>query len=209
MATAVALLFTGCTGTPDDTVPSDTPNITRRPDAPFPPDFPEDVTLDSGNTHIAVGTWAIVALDDGTVVGVRLNDVWQGTPGLLGERMVSAEPGAPTVDLTVATPFFLSWSYVVVSGDPEAIPLAEAMPGLEGTLWRVSSALSDRDCPDHESSIERGIGIEVRHCLVSVSADGAVPRALIVQVPDAVAAPGEREYWFFDPPTQFGIIQSE
>ncbi|MDR2620014.1 MAG: hypothetical protein LBC29_02655 [Propionibacteriaceae bacterium] len=201
LSVVLSTLFTGCTGGTDDTPP---PTSSTTPsDSPLPADFPEDTTVTPGNTHLPFGSWGIVSLDDDTVAGVRLNNVWQGTAGLLRERMVTATPDVSAVDLAVATPFFISWSYRVVSGDPESIPALEAMPGLEGTLWRVSSAYSDRDCPDYEPSIERGIGLEVRHCLVVVSADGATPRALIVKVP------GERMYWFFDPPDQFAPLQPE
>jgi hypothetical protein len=117
---------------------------------------------------------------------------------MLSERIVAATPlGNTTVDLATATPFFLSWSYLVIQGDPEAVPILEVMPGTQGTLYQITSAYSDYDCPDYELSYDRGIGVEVRHCLVTLSSDSATPRAIAIKVPQL------REYWFFDPPENF------
>jgi hypothetical protein len=168
--------------------------------------MPADQEQTPGNSHIQAGRWAFVSVDDSGAVGpmtstmaVRVNGAWVGEKGSLADRTIAHEPGEPTVDMELATPYFVSYSYVVLSGDPYAAPHMELMPGPEGTLLRVSSPLADMDCPDYWPIIEREIGLELRRCVVAITTDDGAPRALVQQVPDI-----ERQFWYFDMPIAFG-----
>jgi hypothetical protein len=66
-------------------------------------------------------------------------------------------------------------------------------------MWRVTSPLSDMDCPDYWPIIERDFGLELRRCVVAVTVDGGTPRALVQSVPNV-----ERQFWYFDMPLRFG-----
>jgi hypothetical protein len=197
------------------------------------PDFPEERTLATVNSHIEAGKWAFILIPDktatsspatsdavdpasavdtaspsatssapatgaptttGALVAVKLNAIWKDDPGALADRVYS-QPADDKVDLATATPFYLSWSYVILSGDPNAVPEVILLPSSEGKLYTVSSPLSDRDCPDYTAKTGTGIGVDLTKCAVSVSGDGATPTGFAIAVPDA-----DKQYWFFDAP---------
>lgn len=153
--------------------------------------LPDDRSVVAPGTHVAAGTWGflMVAFTDNStpnptttdsLVGVRINGLWSGPVGSLADRTINQPPGQAPIDLTTATPFYLSYSYVVVEGDAQSAPKLSVLPTTEGTLFEVTSALvGARNCPDYPGPLTRGLGQEVRNCLVSLTSDGARPTALL------------------------------
>lgn len=190
-----AVILAGCTEAPVEPLPS-TPLQSAAPQ-PTPIDgLPTDHTLSLVNLHIAAGKWAFIATTTGNPVGVRINTVWQGTPGALSDRNYSQSPaGDATLDITAAVPYFLSWSYVVLDGSPDDEPTPILLPTAAGSLFNAQSPFSDHDCPDYTSTLGNGVGFLVTHCVVSMSEDGASPAGLAFPVPDQT-----QQYWFLDAP---------
>jgi len=186
----------GPSATPTDTA-SQTPQPSYPIGTPTPiPGFPTDHTVAPVNSHIAADTWAFIQVPGASVtstVAVKVNGLWQGPPGSLGQ----GPSGQPTaVDMTKAVPFYLSWSYVVIAGDYLAVPDIVTLPAApDQTLYAVTSPFIDRDCPDYTPKIERGIGVDVRHCNVVVTDSGASVIGLALPVPGQ-----QHQYWYFDAP---------
>jgi len=183
--------------------PSTTPSDTPTPQPSYPvgtptpiPGFPTDHTLAAVNGHIAPDTWAFIQVAGNpapSTIAIKVNGLWQGPPGSLNPG-TSGQPTA--VDMTKAVPFYLSWSYVVTAGDYLAVPDIVALPASpDQTLYAVTNPFIDRDCPDYTPKIERGIGIDVRHCNVVVTDSGTSVIGLALPVPGQ-----QHQYWYFDAP---------
>ena len=159
-------------------------------------DFPEKHDQSKINFHTKVGKWAFVSTPTADSVGVMINGLWQGQPGALGSRQYTQPTDGQIIDVNLAVPFYLSWSYVILSGDGESVPEPIVLPNSKGSLYNVTSPFSDHDCPDYQPIEATGIGFRVTHCAVSISGDGAFPIGLAFPVPNQ---PGD--YWFLDAPT--------
>ncbi|MCL2316397.1 MAG: hypothetical protein FWC46_04825 [Actinomycetia bacterium] len=186
------------TPTRTETTPSVQPSYPIVSATPIP-GFPTNHTIATVNTHIAAGTWAFVQIPSSTgsaeltTVAIRMNGLWEGAPGSLAGRPYTGETG---LDLATATPFYVSWTYVVTQGNPLAVPPVIDMPGDAGHLYVVSGPFSDRDCPDYTAKLDRGFGVDVLKCSVTATSDGASITGLAVEVPGSQP----KAYWFFDPP---------
>jgi len=162
------------------------------------PGFPTSTALSTVNAHVASGSWGFVQVPGSngsqlTTAGVKINGLWKGQPGSLANKSYTNQAG---VNMAKATPYFLSWSYVVTAGDPLAVPQDIVMP-TGGTLYEVASPLSYLDCPDYAPSVYRGIGVSVLQCAVVVSDDGGTIQGVAFAVPNQT-----QQYWFFDVPAQ-------
>jgi len=157
--------------------------------------LPADHTVSAANGHTAPQTWAFITTSSGNPVAVRVNGLWQGTPGELASRNYTQPSATPTVDVNAAVPYFLSWSYVVLGGTDAVPPAAIVLPSPTGNLYNVTSPFSDNDCPGFTPAIGLGIGFMVMHCAVSMSADGAAPIGLAFADPTT-----DKQYWFLDAP---------
>lgn len=196
---AMVAALAACTATPSPAPPkpSNLATPTPTPTPTFPPiELPEDKTPAPAGARIEPGTWGFITVPTDTVVGVRFNGLWHGAEGSLADRNITQPADGPQIDLTKAVPHFLSYSYVITSGDSQAAPSLDILPNLEGNLYEVTSALiGGRACPDYPGPTQRGIGKEVRVCLVSLSDNGGRPTALVGAVPGA-----DGQFWFFNAP---------
>jgi hypothetical protein len=210
---AGVVLLAGCgstqtpvpqTPSPSISAPADTAQAFNTNASPTPiPGFPENQNLAEINEHVAAGDWGFAQFssssattDAPATAGIRINGVWKGRPGELTSRpFATQEPDG--IDLTRATPYYLSWSYVITDGDPLLVPEPITMPhaGDGEQLYVMNIVTSEADCPDYSASLDRGHGIEVRRCTISLSATGDYPIGLAFPVPQT-----DREYWFFDAP---------
>ena len=164
--------------------------------APTPIDgLPDDHTISAANSHTAAQMWAFITTASGNPVAVRVNGLWQGTAGELAGRNYSQPDATPTVDVSAATPYYLSWSYVVLGGTDDVPPTPIVLPSATGNLYNVTSTFSDNDCPDYTPATGLGVGFLVTHCAVSMSTDGAAPIGLAFADPTA-----DKQYWFMDAP---------
>ena len=200
----IALLaagLTACTPEPPPLPPSSSPvSLTAAP-TPTPIDgLPDDHTLSAVNGHTAAGAWAFITTATGDPVGVRVNGLWQGEAGSLGDRSYSQPPSQTPVDVDTAIPYFLSWSYVVLAGSSADDPAAIVLPTPTGNLYNVDSPFSDHDCPDYQPIVAQSVGFLITRCAVSLSPDGAYPTGL------AFAVPGQtKQYWFLDAPAAVAL----
>ena len=187
------------TATPSQTPPASPSSV--QPTYPIGsatpiPGFPTSTALATVNAHVAAGSWGLMQIPstnstEPTTVGVKINGLWRGQPGSLANQ---SYPNTAGVDMTKATPYFLSWSYVVTAGDALAVPAGTPMPQ-GGALFQVTSPISNRECPDYAPSVYRGIGVAVLRCTVVVSDDGGTISGVAFPVPGQTS-----QYWFFDVP---------
>ena len=155
--------------------------------------LPTDHTLTPANGHTPSGTWAFITTSSGNPVAVKVNGLWQGAPGELAGRNYTQPSDAPSVDVTAAVPYYLSWSYVVLGGTDAVPPAAIVLPSSTGNLYNVTSPFSDNDCPDYTPATGLGVGFLMTHCAVSMSTDGSAPVGL------AFANPADStQFWFLD-----------
>jgi len=157
--------------------------------------LPDDHTISAANGHTPANTWAFIATSSGNPVAVRVNGLWQGTAGELAGRNYTQPSDAPSVDVTTAVPYYLSWSYVVLGGTDDVPPEAIVLPSSTGNLYNVTSAFSDNDCPDFAPATGLGVGFLMTHCAVSMSTDGSAPTGVAFANPDT-----DSQYWYLDAP---------
>jgi len=197
------ILLAGCslpaTGdqTPTDTE-SPTTSVQTATPTPTPTPIeglPEKQELSQVNAHTRAGRWAFISITGAEPVGVIINGLWQGQAGALGNREYTEPAGGLPVDVNVAVPYYLSWSYVVLAGDGTAEPEPILLPNSKGNLFNVTSPFSDHDCPDYQPIEATGLGFLVTHCAVTISVDGAFPIGLAFAVPSQ-----DKDYWFLDAP---------
>lgn len=203
------------TSTPGRTA-SPVASVTREP-AITPTGLPTGEPPAAGS-HVAAGSWSVISYDDTpssqTTAAqtspttpdsaprnypravVRINGLWRTEAGGMADRTYTQRPEATsTIDTSAATGWFLSWSYVVTSGDPATAPAGLVMPSTTGTLFSVQSVLNDHDCPDYLPTPEAELGVEVRRCAIYLSSDGGSPVGLAFTVPGA-----SHQYWYLDLP---------
>jgi len=190
-----ACLAFGLVACSTPTSPTEIPTSTGQIDATPVEGLPTDLTLAPINGHTTAGEWAYVATTTASLIAVRINDVWQGRAGDLSNRSYTQGPDEQSIDTTMAVPYYLSWSYVVVDGTADDEPAPILLPSDGGNLFGAESPFADHDCPDYTPITTTGPGYEIRHCVVSMSQDGSLPVGFAVAVPNQT-----EQYWFFDAP---------
>ena len=151
--------------------------------------LPAEQTPLIGNSQVSQGDWGFVSVQtEGrsaeSLVGVRVNGLWAGAAGALVNHPFDSTL-TDQVSLATAIPYYLSYSYVVIDGDLSAVPQVNLLPTVDGTLFEITTALvGGRQCPDQPGPVERGLGREVRVCLVAISDNGARPTGLSKELPD-------------------------
>ena len=209
MGTLVVLALAGCAPSSTQVAPP-SPKVQE---SPILPDLglPADTSPLIGNSQVAAGDWGFVSIQTEntsteSLVGVRVNGIWAGSEGALADHKFDSAL-ADQVSLPTATPFYLSYSYVVVSGDPKAMPQVNLLPTVDGTLYEITSALvGGRKCPDQPGPTERGLGREVRVCLVAISDNGARPTGLSRELPNT--DPKQYLFWNANDPEALPAIET-
>jgi hypothetical protein len=161
------------------------------------PGFPTSTQLAAVNEWVDPGDWGFISIPSTTgtsdsTAAIRLNGLWQGAAGSLDNQAPAGQTG---VDLSLATPYFLSWSYVITDGDYQAVPDDIVMPTDTNGLFEVTGPLIERDCPDYSASVDRGLGVAVLQCTVVVSQTGGTLKGLAFAVPNQT-----KQFWYFTPP---------
>lgn len=155
----------------------------ERYSAPVATDAPgADAVLPDGST-VPAGEWGAVTYmstdDEPTVVAVRTTGVVVGEAGALADVMV---PGGP--DLDEATPYYVGYTWVNVTGDESFSPLQNlVVASPEGAVALAVPDDAARCEPRAATDYSADLGHEQRGCAVVVSAAGP-PEALVFQGPE-------------------------
>jgi hypothetical protein len=161
------------------------------------PGFPTATELAGVNEWVDADDWGFIQTPNATdaslsTAAIKINGLWKGAAGSLNNQAPAVQSG---VDLSLATPYFLSWSYVITDGDYQAVPADIVFPSTTGTLFQITGPLVDHDCPDYAASVDRGIGVSVLQCTVVVSQDGGSITGLAFAVPNQT-----KQFWYFTAP---------
>lgn len=177
-ASALAMLvFSGCSGSTEPVRPTAAP-ATDAPTATEP--------IADGST-VAAGQWGVVRYlstdDQESLAAIRTTATVAGKKGDFADVTV---PGLTNVD--ELTPYFVSYSWVTLSGDDHFSPTQNLVgQGADDLVTlQVPSDLRRCDPPESENFGWK-LGYEIHGCAVVASASGP-PTSLVFQGPEGSSA---------------------